>query len=43
MYNKFVKPLKKYADLIIKENSINSNEINILDDYINSILNKNYE
>ena len=39
MYEKFVKPLKKHSDLIIKNNSINCNEYNILNNYINSILN----
>ncbi len=39
MYEKFVKPLKKHSDLIIKDNDINCNEINILNNYINSILN----
>ena len=41
MYLKFVKPLIKYSNLVIKDNSINSNEINILNDFINSILDKN--
>lgn len=39
MYEKFVKPLKKHSDLIIKDNNINCNEVNILNNYINSILN----
>ena len=43
MYVKFVKPLIEYSDLIIKDNSINSNEINILNNRIKSILDKNYE
>ena len=43
MYIKFVKPLIEYSDLIIKDNSINSNEINILNNRIKSILDKNYE
>ena len=38
MYVEFVKPLMKYSNLIIKDNSVNSNGINILNDYINSIL-----
>ena len=41
MYQEFVEPLMKYSDLIIKENSINSNGIYILNDCINSILDKN--
>ena len=43
MYLKFVKPLIKYSNLVIKDNSINSNEINILNNHIKSILNKDYE
>tara|TARA_Y100001970_G_scaffold71857_1_gene91235 strand:+ start:986 stop:1615 length:630 start_codon:yes stop_codon:yes gene_type:complete len=43
MYAKFVEPLIKYSDLIIKDNSINTNEINILNNQIKSILNNNYE
>jgi len=39
MYEKFVKPLKNHSDLIIKDNNINCNEYNILNNYINSILN----
>ena len=38
MYVEFVKPLMKYSNLIIKDNSVNSNGINILNDYINAIL-----
>jgi len=43
MYLKYVKPLIKYSNLVIKDNSINSNEINILNNHIKSILNKDYE
>ena len=39
MYKQYIEPMKKYSDLIIKDNSENSNEINILTNYINSILN----
>jgi len=38
MYKQYIEPMKKYSDLIIKENSKNSNEINKLTNYINSIL-----
>ena len=43
MYQEFVKPLIKYSDLIVKDNSINSNGINILNNHIKSILNKDHE
>ena len=43
MYTKYVKPLKKISDLIIKENSINTSEINKLNNKINLILKYNYE
>ena len=39
MYKQYIEPMKKYSDLIIKENSKNSTEINKLTNYINSILN----
>tara|TARA_Y100000590_G_C15574598_1_gene959936 strand:+ start:130 stop:756 length:627 start_codon:yes stop_codon:yes gene_type:complete len=43
MYIQFVKPLIKYSDLTIKDNSINSSGINILNNHIKSILNKDHE